>query len=711
MKNNFKGFLSIALSIIMVLTMMPVMTFAADETTNVAAIGETEYATFKEAITAANVEGATVTLLKDVTLGEKLTINKNITIAGDYAITRADTYTGALFTVNAGATLTLDGGLVIDGNNDWTFNAAKYEEDLKNNVSVATGFNDYVIPETGAPIATAAMFTVYGAVVMNDATIQNHVGNANQRVFYVNGTKDLPGALTMNSGATITHCATAGKGTAAWLEVGNLTMEDGAKITNNYGSQHAALINIMGGSTFTMNGGEISGNRGAASNGSAIMIKTGTFTMNGGKITDNSSVVGNGGTLNPLVYVYNSASNVYINGGEISNNTGTITGGILMREKGGKLVITGGSFINNTSFDYDGKYNDIYCEYENGVTISGGTFTQDVSAWVTDDSKIAYNEETGAYEVKERIAAMLVVNGEAIEFKTLAEALEAANKAAAGDYTITLLEDNAEEFTFAQKQDVNITIDGDGKKFIGKLTVKLSGAVFVIIDTIYNFNDVTYICEDGNTLDFVYVTSTCDTAGYSYYECKECGKKLSEVKYQPLGHYYDEGSVVITEATCAKEGCKQVFCLRCGEDDKSKMEIYEKKSHVYLLLSSAVLPSCTENGHMDLYYCVNCGQHIGGEVIPALGHVEGEDGKCMLCGALQYEDKFCTCGCHATGIKKLFFKLKLVFEKLAKKNTECECGAVHYTLKEEPTFFDRLIAAIKKVEEDEKNNQEEPDLI
>ena len=47
------------------------------------------------------------------------------------------------------------------------------------------------------------------------------------------------------------------------------------------------------------------------------------------------------------------------------------------------------------------------------------------------------------------------------EYATLQAAMTEANKAA-GDYTITLLKDSAEVFTFAQKSGVNITIDGDG---------------------------------------------------------------------------------------------------------------------------------------------------------------------------------------------------------------------------------------------------------
>ena len=544
MKNTFKRFLSIALSIIMVMTMMPMVSFAADETTNVAAIGETEYATLAKAIEAAKA-GDTITLIQDVTFNEKITIAKDVKITGDHTITRADNYTGTLFEVKAGATITLDGGLVIDGNNNWAFNAEKYEEDLKNNVSVATGFNDYVIPEEGAPIATAAMFTVNGAVVMNKATIQNHVGNANQRVFYVNGTKENPGSLTMNDGATITHCATAGKGTAAWLEVGNFTMENGAKITNNYGSQHSALINLAGGSTFTMNGGEISGNRGAASNGSVIMIKTGTFTMNDGIITNNSSVIGSGGGNTPVILLYNSISYMYMNGGEISNNTGYVTGGVMLREKGGQLVITDGKIYNNTSSYSNGVYNDIYSGV-GGVTVSGGTFTQDVSAWVADDSIMGRDEETGAYVVKERMAAKIVVDEEEVEFKTLAEAIAAANAMEDGA-TVTLLQDATFSENFIIKK--NITITGAytitrADNYTGALFTVNAGATLTL--------DGGLVIDGGNEWIFdedgyeaALWANNVDYSGFAFVT-SEAGAPIASSKMITISA---KGSVVMNEAT------------------------------------------------------------------------------------------------------------------------------------------------------------------
>ena len=47
-------------------------------TTNVAKIGDTEYPTLAEAITAAT-DGATITLLSNITVGERIDVDKNVT--------------------------------------------------------------------------------------------------------------------------------------------------------------------------------------------------------------------------------------------------------------------------------------------------------------------------------------------------------------------------------------------------------------------------------------------------------------------------------------------------------------------------------------------------------------------------------------------------------------------------------------------------------
>ena len=80
--------------------------------------------------------------------------------------------------------------------------------------------------------------------------------------------------------------------------------------------------------------------------------------------------------------------------------------------------------------------------------------------------------ENGTYKV---VSAGVAKIGDEY-YATLAEALAEANKAA-GNYTITLLADCAEEITFAQNADVNITIDGNGNTFNGQIILSGAGSL------------------------------------------------------------------------------------------------------------------------------------------------------------------------------------------------------------------------------------------
>jgi hypothetical protein len=65
------------------------------------------------------------------------------------------------------------------------------------------------------------------------------------------------------------------------------------------------------------------------------------------------------------------------------------------------------------------------------------------------------------------------------EYATLEAAM---NACVAGDNTITLLKDSAEVFTFNQGSGVNITIDGDGHTFSGKITLGAGGGNLTFTD-------------------------------------------------------------------------------------------------------------------------------------------------------------------------------------------------------------------------------------
>ena len=169
-----------------------------------------EYATLTEAVAAANAsEGAdTILMLKSIEFDSSaaLTINGNVTITGEHTISRG-AYAGTMFSVPAGSALTLDGGIVFDGSNNWTMDKNKYEYNLMN-VVTGTQWSDYATSEAGGTIGTAPMFLVKGTVYANDMTVQNCFtnkgdNNGQYTIFRV----EANATLEMN-GAVVTHVAT-----------------------------------------------------------------------------------------------------------------------------------------------------------------------------------------------------------------------------------------------------------------------------------------------------------------------------------------------------------------------------------------------------------------------------------------------------------------------------------------------------------------------
>ena len=415
-----------------------------------ARIGAIAYATLEGAIAEAQ-SGDTVTLLADVTLSEKLTISNNVTISGEYTITRADNYTGTLFTVNAGATLTLDGGLVVDGNNEWTLNEELYNKALNLEVS-GTTWADLITSEEGKPNATAPMFKVTGSVVAKNVTIQNNYSSKSSNggdygVFQV----DANATLTM-TGATIKHIVTGGANSVAHLSTNSVwTINDDSLITDTFAGKNGGICRNDGG-FLVMNGGEVSNNKALDTNGTFVMLYKGTMEMNGGKICSNSGISGSANGRCAPIYGH-STSTFVMTGGEICHNTGVSYGGVdvpssIKAEISGGYIGENISALGNANADINGNSNTV---------ISGGTFTQDVSKWCDDGFILEYDEENGTYGVAEDPAYGKVAKIGEEYYEKLADALAAAKD----DDTVTLLADVV--LTESLINNKKITLDLAGK--------------------------------------------------------------------------------------------------------------------------------------------------------------------------------------------------------------------------------------------------------
>jgi len=551
----------------------------------VAQIGENLYATLPEAVAAANAyvdaEGvaapATVTLLADVELGEKLSITNNVTIEGEHIITRAaddaetedvnEAYTGTLFAVDAGATLTLDGGLVIDGGNHWTMDMEAYNADLYGMVQVYTpDAAKYFTLVEDEPVATDHMITVNGGTVnLNAVTVQNEYGTF-AGVVKTMGTDSV---VTL-TGATIKHIAsTNNNGVVVFTDAANtIVVNSGTVIEGNHVGGNHGLFRLYSGATLTMNGGEIKNNTGWDSNGVVVgVVFAGSkFIMNGGTICSNSSVWGTSNQRNPAVYIHNSGE-MLMTGGTICHNIGKeYAGGIGSYKSSSIITITGGSVINNISLNNDNRApamergDDV--DSVGTVVISGGTYGHDVFKWLAPNYGEAYDESTGYYTVTNDIVE---VNG--TRYHSIAAAVEAAD---AGDTVKVLLSHFVyDEVNGSAIIDKDITLDLNGQTVYSYKALESKPAIRVLANVTVKNGTV-----DGTqgTSSYAFIVGNGDKAGNLTIESGTYKGDVSAISVTKGTLNIEGGTFMATEYEGAHE-----FTLNCIDanykDGSAKIEV------------------------------------------------------------------------------------------------------------------------------------------
>jgi len=417
----------------------------------VAMVGTTKtYKKLSDAVAAANAmeSGATITLLSDITLSETLTISKNITITGNKTITRG--IAGTIFAVDKNATLTLDGGVVIDGGNDWTFDSENFYADLAAGKTLSTGAKEsYATSEEGGLEATAAMITISGtngAVVMNEATIQNNWGSPLFTVPY--------GAdLIMNKGTLIQHI-------------------------------RGQFINPLKG-YWEINGGKITDVHTHNTNGGLVDIRdSGKFTINGGEICY-VTVLGLNANGNGIVaQVFGESAKLTINGGNIHDNASFSPGGgwgsVVYLNRGGDFEMNGG-IIETTTSDHCTAF---VSNTSTSIVLNEGTISVEESSAARFDTLIYGSVVIGDKMVIEGDGLSVILGDSGNTFEnngTISSNMQICHGEVTGNGTyngdITIKVDDYFEF------DGNVTISGG--TWNGTITVE-EGANFVIEGGIWN---------------------------------------------------------------------------------------------------------------------------------------------------------------------------------------------------------------------------------
>lgn len=113
--------------------------------------------------------------------------------------------------------------------------------------------------------------------------------------------------------------------------------------------------------------------------------------------------------------------------------------------------------------------------------------------------------------------------------------------------------------------------------------------------------------------------ATCTQDEQIVYECSVCHRIKTEVGEKKKGHDYVVDSPKV-DATCETPGKTEVKkCKNCG--DTIGGDVIPALKHDYsILVSKKQEATCTADGKEAVYKCSKCGKLTGGEVIKATGH-------------------------------------------------------------------------------------------
>ena len=355
--------LSIALTICMVLMLLPITVFAAnDDATDLQSLLN---------------GGGTVTLNKDYTIDTTLEVTNPVTLdLNGYVIKM--TGSGSVIKVGSGGNLTVKdsrptathtdvslpaGGVITGGNASQ--GGGVYSD--SGSVTMNGGTIANCSAEDGGGV-----FVAYSSFTMTGGTIENCSSTTFGGGVYVGS----GGSMTMNGG-TIKKCS-AERGGGVTAAGGSFTMTGGTiancTATTSDDAHGGGGVYFASSATFTMNGGTIENCSSKALGGG--VLSTSNFSMSGNAIIRGCSAKEGGG-------VRIGKSSMTMNGGTIEACTSTngtsdavmITSNASLLANGGivKGTVTFGSYsaINTTSTD---SYTKFYNEVTNYGTISGGVY-------------------------------------------------------------------------------------------------------------------------------------------------------------------------------------------------------------------------------------------------------------------------------------------------------------------------------------------------
>ena len=220
-----RKFLSVVLCVCMMMTMAPFAFAAGTGSSDVAQVGSQKYTSLQDAVNAEGANGATVTLLNDVTLDSTLVLNKSLTLdLNGHKITNGSSLSGYLIKIEHPSNVSIVGN--------------------KQNSSIVDTRNN----ATG----TITAICVFGELTVNGSYLTISRG-ANGIAIKVDEQSPNQGKLTVNSGTISVNTATTTSSQA--IQNWGTTIINGGTFSGDVDS--CSYSNIAG--KMTINGGTFNG--------------------------------------------------------------------------------------------------------------------------------------------------------------------------------------------------------------------------------------------------------------------------------------------------------------------------------------------------------------------------------------------------------------------------------------------------------------------
>lgn len=275
---------------------------------------------------------------------------------------------------------------------------------------------------------------------------------------------------------------------------------EGGNVKNNSGNSEgkgSSLVRIGDDSVAKQTGLNIKGGTFTQDNFIAIKVDRGDLFLNGGTINSaNSYAIENwfratvkGGTVNGTVssWVYSTGaafSNLEISGGKVNGNVASVNYDDAA-DKQARIFITGGEITGTLGiYTYNNGLNPITDNTKATIEVTGGTFTNNPTAYLVEDSSITV--EDGKYSVAK--AYLAEVDG--TQYYTMDEAFKAQT---ASGKDIILLRDYKTPGTF-KSGSIKRTVDLNNHTWTCTGT-DVNSAAFEI-----NYSDATLTVKNGKVI-------------------------------------------------------------------------------------------------------------------------------------------------------------------------------------------------------------------